>query len=85
MVIFACFYRHYSYIEATQSGQKSFKRQNVIFACSYPYNTVCEHVHRLELQKSFTFLFALAMEQVYRKPHLSVIPVFPILDMHVEN
>ena len=31
------------------------------------------------------FGFAVATEQVYRKPHLSVIPVFLILDMHVRN
>ena len=35
----------------------------------------CEHVHRLELRKSFTFWVAVATWQVCRKPRLAVIPV----------
>ena len=44
-----------------------------------------EHVHEKDLRRYFTFWAAVAMEQVCRKPHLSVIPVFLILDMHVRK
>ena len=37
---------------------------------------LCEHVHRLELRKSFKLWVAVATWQVYRKARLSVIPVF---------
>ena len=40
---------------------------------------ICE----LELRKSFTFRVAVATQQVYWTPRLSVIPVFLILDMHI--
>ena len=43
------------------------------------------HVHILELWKSFKFWAAVATEQLCRGPHLSVILVFLILDMHVRN
>ena len=33
----------------------------------------CEHVHRLELRKSFKFWAAVASLQVCRRPYLSVI------------
>ena len=44
----------------------------------------CKHVHRLELQKFFSFCVA-----IYQLPWLSEIkdeiPVFLIFDMHVQN
>ena len=42
---------------------------------------ICEHDHRLELRKSFKFWVAVATKQVYRKPRLSVIPIFLLLDI----
>ena len=43
----------------------------------------CEHVHRLELRKSFTFWMLWQRSKCAESPHLLVNPVFFILDMHV--
>ena len=45
----------------------------------------CGHVHNLSLQKSFKFWVAVATQQVYRNPFLSVISVILIFNMHILN
>ena len=45
----------------------------------------CEHVHRLELRTYFKFWAAVATWLLCRKPRLSVIVAFLIVDMHIRK
>ena len=49
--------------------------------CIFNMSMWCEHDNSLELRKSFKFSVAVATQQLCRKPPLSAIPVFLILDM----
>ena len=64
-------------VKAPQSGQKSSKSQNCIFASWY--------VHNMWTRIVEVFYILGGCGNVAIVPHLSAIPVFLILDLHVWN